>query len=85
MILARRGGAGDGDDADVVLLAEGLGGGGEFGGGGARLHQIMETLEAVELPAGVHGFGDAVGKQHQPVGGGELEVRGGEDRVRQHS
>ncbi len=54
------GGAGNGDDADVVLLAEALGGGGYLGGGAGGAQKLGRTLKAEELAVGVRGLHDTV-------------------------
>src|ERR1700739_3445245 len=53
----RSGGARQGNDADVVLLAEDLDGVGNFRGTVAALHEFLHTGEAEELAFGVHRLG----------------------------
>ena len=81
-------GAGDGEDGDVVFLAEALGGVGDVGGGEAG--EVGEAVEAEEFAFGGAGFDDAVGEEDEGLAGreggggrgvdlvgGEAEGRGG--------
>ena len=54
------GGSCYGDHADVVFLAEGLSSAGHFCRGPGRTQQLVNSLEAEELPLGVHGFYNAI-------------------------
>jgi len=66
------GDAGDREDGDVVVLAEGFGGGGDNGCG--LRADGTGAFEAVELAGGVRGFDDPVGDQGKGTAGCEVEV-----------
>lgn len=72
------GGTQESDDADVVFLAEVLGGFGNGGGGAAGVEQGLDALEAEELLTGAGGFEDAIGDEDEAVFGLEIEAKRGE-------
>src|ERR1700728_4329504 len=64
-------GVAEGEDGDVVLLAVGLGGGGDLFSG--LIADLAGAVEAKEIAGGGLGFDDAVGEQGDLIAGGELE------------
>ena len=65
--------AGDGEDGDVVLLAEGEGGVDGLAGVGAVGDEVGETVEAEEIAFGGAGFEEAVCIEGEAVADGEGE------------
>ena len=64
--------AADGEDGDVVLLAEGLGGLGQKECG--LLAQVADAIEAEKLAGGLPGLDDTVGEQENAIAGMEVEA-----------
>ena len=56
-------GAGDGDYADVVFLAEGLRGAGYFGRGFGGAQKLANAIEAEEVAMGIGGLDNSIGHQ----------------------
>ena len=69
--LTGEGGELEGEDGDVVFLAEFLGGFGDLLGG--LVADLAGSFESVEFALGVAGFEDAVGEEGEFVAGVELE------------
>ena len=70
--------AGDGDDADVVFLTEGLDGVREFCCGLAGFDKLLHAGEAEKLALRILRFGEAVGGEGEAVSWLELEAGDGE-------
>jgi len=69
------GGAGDGDDADIVLLAEGLGGVCDLRCASGGLEQFVNAIEAEEVAVGVGSFSDTVGEDHEAISRLQCEMQ----------
>ena len=65
------GGVGDGEDGDIVLLAEGLGYAGDLCGRSGA--EVAGAVEAEELAAFVLRFYYSIGDEGEAVAGPELE------------
>jgi hypothetical protein len=59
--------AADGQDGDVVFLAEFFGGVGDVEGG--LVAEVVDAVEAEEFAGGVTGFDDSVGEEPDAVAG----------------
>ena len=62
----------DGEDGDVVFLAEFAGGVGDVEGG--LVAEVMDAIEAEQLAGGLAGFDHAVGHEQDPVAGVQVEA-----------
>ena len=60
--------AGDGDDTDVVLLAEELCCSSDLGGAMGSAEEFLHAFEAEEVAFGIGGFGNAVGDDDEVAG-----------------
>ncbi len=77
--------ADDAQHENVILLAEGFGGSGDFGGGDGLLQHGVDPIEAEEPAVLVLRLDYAIGHQEQRVSGRKLEMHDGKLCGRSHA